>query len=271
MGTVLVTGATGVVGSHLLPLLGGDVYAPGHREMDLSQPLDPDALPDDIHAVVYLAQSRHFRNPDAAEEVMRFNAEQPVALARAVLERGARKFVYASTGSVYVPSAKPLKESDPTRASGVYAASKLAAEAGLAEFRDRMNVQILRFFFIYGTGQGRDMLLPRLADRVAAGTPITLAGPDGMLLQPLQAGDAANAVVKALRLEGSHTINVAGPEVFSLRDVGEIIGAELGCEPRFEQENRVSEGELVADTRRMEDLLGQAKIRFADGVRSILP
>lgn len=284
MKTILVTGAQGLVGSHLVPLLAKQhrVVAVGRSAMpaadnvhplaiDLSEPLDPTLLPDRIDAMVYLAQSRRFRSfPDGAADMLRVNVEQPIALIEAARQRGATHFVYASTGSVYAPSPRPLREDDPTPANGFYAGSKLSAELLLKPFGALMNVALLRYFFIYGAGQQRDMLLPRLVDNVREGRTITLAGEEGIRLQPLHASDAAQAVVDALAVDGTHAINVAGPEVLSLRAVCEAAGKALGIEPLFSVSPGSGGGDLIADTARMETLLRPAAMRFGEGLADIL-
>jgi len=76
-------------------------------------------------------------------------------------------------------------------------------------------------------------------------------------------------LARALDLEGSHTINVAGPEELSLRRMCELIGTALGRAPLFEPQP----GEprhLVGDTTKMRALLAAPRVRFADGLRFML-
>ena len=72
------------------------------------------------------------------------------------------------------------------------------------------------------------MLMPRLVENVHAGRPITLQGDDGMRFNPIHVSDAARATISAAALKSSAVINVAGPEVLSMRGVGECIGAAIG-------------------------------------------
>lgn len=202
--------------------------------------------------------------------MLRVNVEQPLALLAAARQRGARHVIYASTGSIYAPSPRPIREDAPTPANGFYAGSKLSAELLLKPYETLMNVVILRYFFIYGPGQQRDMLLPRLVDNVRTGRPITLAGEHGVRIQPLHARDAAQAAVDALTLKGSHVINVAGPEVLSLRAVCEMAGKAIGVEPQFEVSGSSGGGDLIADTSRMAELLRPASVRFGAGLADIL-
>jgi UDP-glucose 4-epimerase len=286
-GPILVTGASGLVGSHLLPLLAGagEVLAVGRTPplaaqpnlvpvaIDLSRPLDPSALPGRTEALVYLAQSNRHRDfPEAAADIFEVNAAQLAAMLRHAHRTGARSFVYASTGSVYRPGDGPLREDSPLPppgSLGFYAATKLCGELLAGGYCGLMNVVILRFFFVYGRGQKRHMLIPRLVDSVRSGTPVTLQGADGIRINPVHASDAAAAVAAALTLEGTHRINVAGPETLSLREAAETIAGLVAVPPVF----AAGEGEpldVVADTGLMARLLGAPVRRFRDGVADLI-
>lgn len=282
MSRILVTGGAGLLGSHLLPLLDGEVYAAGRVSpsaaastvtlvpLNLSRPIDRSVLPEQIDTVIHLAQSNRYREfPEAADDVFQVNTAQLVGLLDYARMSGAKRFVYASTGSVYAASRDPLREEDALvdrDPAGFYPATKLAGEILARSYSSLMSVSILRFFFVYGRGQKEDMLVPRLVRSVATGTPITLQGDGGFRSNPVHASDAARAVAASLALEGHNTINVAGPQVLSLRDMGEAIGARAGKPPVFAAGSDQPAPVLVADTSRMERLLITPSVRFADGI-----
>lgn len=286
MKTVLVTGAGGLLGRRLVSLL-----APDHRVValsrdaaahwpepnvvplsaDLSRPHDSAILPERIDAVIYLAQSPRFRDfPGGAADMRQVNTDQPLALVEEARQRGASSFVYASTGSVYAAALEPLREEGPAPATGFYAASKMAAELLLRPYGALLNVALLRFFFIYGKGQKRDMLLPRLVDSVRDGRRVSLDGEQGLRFQPLHVTDAAVATRRSIDLEGLNTINVAGPEILSIRSVCEAAGRALGSTSSFSVSPSSAPRDLIADTSRMQELLGAPTIRFEQGLPDIL-
>lgn len=285
--TILLTGAQGLLGSHLLPLLAGEnrVVALARSPVpatpnvtpltaDLSRPLDLEALPSRLDAVIYLAQSPRFREfPGGAEDMAMVNLRQPLVLIEEARRRGARSFVYASTGGVYGTSEAPLQESAPTPPPGqrlpFYPASKLAAELLLGSYADCMHVVVLRFFFIYGAGQQRQMLIPRLVDAVRTGQPVTLQGSSGLRLNPVHARDAARASLAALGVEKSCAVNVAGGETLSIRQICEIVGERLGREPVFEEQPG-SAPSLVGDISAMSRLLGAPQVSFEQGIVDVL-
>lgn len=273
MKKTIVTGAGGLLGSYLVPLLSSDaeVIACGRDTLDLSRPLDAGSLPDKVDSVFYLAQSNRFREfPEAAADVFQVNTAQPLAMLDYARRAGASHFIYASTGGVYAPSNAVIGE-DSALASGMgfYPASKRAAEILAEAYAPHMTVVILRFFFIYGAGQKSGMLVPRLVASVRDGQPINLQGEDGLRINPVHASDAARATAAAATLESSTTINVAGPEELSLRQMCETIGARLGKTPEYKVEPGASP-RMVAATDRMGALLVPPTVRFEEAVQELV-
>lgn len=225
-------------------------------------------LPSRIDAIVHLAQSRRFREvPEGAADVLAVNVAATEQLARYAASAGATHFVLASTGSVYAPATGIIDEQSPLAApetAGWYAASKLAAEAIVHGYTSRFIPVVLRPFFVYGVGQSRSMMIPRLADTIARGEAITLSGENGMQLTPTHASDAANAFVRALTLTQPATIDVCGPETLSLRAVCEWLGHLGARTPDFVT---VPDNGVHFSVRgaRMRELLGAPTCSFRDG------
>lgn len=281
MENVLITGATGLIGSHLLPALAQDytveaLVRPGHGDgigLDLGHEWDLKRLPEHCDNVIYLAQSEHFRDfPAQAEDMLQVNTLSALRLLEYARTHGCRRFIYASSGGVYGASEAALREDKRLRLSdklGFYLSTKLCAEILLENYSSLMDIVILRFFFVYGPGQRPDMLIPRLIQRVRNNEPLMLQGSQGLRLNPTWVGDAVSALRKALTLQGSHKINIGGPQVLSLAEIGAEIGRQLGCKARFEQQSG-EPAHLVADISRMQELLVQPQVNFVDGLRQLL-
>lgn len=151
-----------------------------------------------------------------------------------------------------------------------YLTTKLCSEILAHNFSKFLSVVVLRFFFVYGPAQRKTMLIPRLINHVRSGEPIQLQGEDGIRINPTHVSDAVAATVRALELAGSHTINVGGPEVLSMRAIGTAIGRALGRAPIFSVDRNSIPRHLSGDISKMCQLLAPPRVSFADGLRSML-
>ena len=282
---ILVTGATGFLGRHLLAATSRSDHLiaiargdppPELREhadwvdADLAQPLDRSRLPEGVDAVIHLAQSPRFRDfPEGAADVFAVNAAATLALLDYARRAGASRFVLASSGAVYRPGPVPLTEEEPLAPSGLYAATKAAAEWTVRGYAELMDTVILRFFFPYGPGQS-GMLVPSLVQRVIAGEPVEVRGDPGLRLNPIYVDDAVRVFEPALRLAGGGTFNVAGAEVVSLTQLVELIGEVAGVAPAIGHSPEEQE-DLVGDIRRMVETLGtEPMVSLREGIERVM-
>ena len=270
---VLVTGATGLLGSvvcrrlvergiQVTGIVRAESLAKSSEIRFLSLDLATEGLDRDclagIDVIIHLAQSSKFRDfPGNALDIYNVNVASTARLLDYAREVGISKFIYASSGGVYGHGSQAFKENAaivPPGQLGYYLGSKACGEILVQSYASIFNVTVIRPFFIYGPGQNRSMLIPRLIDCVAAGTPINLHGSDGIRINPVHVEDAAFAVIGALDKQDNATYNIAGPEVLSMRQIGDAIGNYLCVEPVFAQiqgERR----DLVADISAMKSSL----------------
>jgi UDP-glucose 4-epimerase len=283
---LLVTGAAGFVGSHLIEHLAGrhELYAVTRRpppaaladgaqwiEQDLIR-LDPDALPARIDGVVHLAQSPHYRNfPDGARDVFAVNVASTFSLLEYARRAGARAFVLASTGGVYGYRPHPISErEDEPRPTTFYFRSKRSAEILAEAYAGLFTVVVLRLFFVYGAGQRR-MLIASLIDKVTGGEPIVVDGDPGLSINPIHIDDAVRVFEPALTLGRSATLNVAGPERVTITELVRLIGEIAGRPPAITYSAAQPEGDLVAAIGRLREVLGVVpSIPLADGLRAAI-
>lgn len=278
---VLVTGATGFVAPHLMSRLvadGHEAVALGHDGsriptsdgitpvvVDLTEPLDEDVIPE-FEAVVHLAQA-NVSFPDGAGELFRVNVVSTQELLDLARRRGAERFVYASSGSVYGLGEGAVTEDDPRRADDFYAVTKRSGELVVGSYRDHVGTAILRFFAPYGPGQV-NRLIPGLVARVSSGDAVTLRGGGRPRMTPIYVDDAVEAIVRSLESDERLVLNVAGDETASIKDLAERIGRVVGREPVFEDAGGEVVGDLIARNDRLRELLGaQALVPLNDGLR----
>lgn len=171
--TILVTGATGLVGARLLPRLVAagvecrTLMRPGKAapagvtavEGDLLDPASLIGAVTGVSAIIHLAAV--FRTPDT-ELIWQSNLDATRHLIAATQAHAPdARFIMASTSNIYnVDSPRPGREEDAAEPAQAYPASKLAAENELRTSGLTWSIQ--RFGFIYGDGDGHLEALPQL-------------------------------------------------------------------------------------------------------------
>lgn len=284
---ILITGAGGLLGGHILDVLHEkfELHAIVHRlpsrclrsvtyhTLDLAVGWSTVRLPRRVDVIIHLAQSSRFRDfPNSALDVFRVNIESTVKLLDYAKLSGVSLFVYASSGGVYGKGGLAFTESSPIAPPGqlgYYLGSKMCSEILAQSYASLMHIVVLRPFFMYGPGQNRSMLMPRLMDNVAAGRPIVLLGDNGIRINPLHVEDAAAAVIAALSLNQSATFNIAGPSVLSIRDICAGMGSYLGCQPVFEIQTGDPE-DLIGNTAAMCEQLVSPQRHLLDHLADVL-
>ncbi|TWB01940.1 NAD-dependent epimerase/dehydratase family protein [Bradyrhizobium stylosanthis] len=188
---VLVTGASGFVGGHVVPALAGAgwsvrraVRSPeGGDDETVIETIGPDtdwhAALEGVDAVVHLAARVHHKHEEHAVQLYRnVNIAGTLHLARSASKAGVRQFIFVSTVLVHGRSNEgraPFSESDILTPRGLYGMSKAAAEAGLRTLaRDgEMKISVIRPPLVYGAGaKGNFALLTRA---VSIGLPLPFA------------------------------------------------------------------------------------------------
>ena len=181
---VLVTGAGGFVGRHLVPVLAGEGWRVRRAVRKLSgggdevligsigPATDWQAALAGVEAVVHLAARVHHPGEEDAGELYRaVNTEGTLQLARCAAAAGVRRFVHVSTILVNGSSTDgraPFREDDIPAPRGVYGNSKAAAESGLRQLAETvdMRIAVVRPPLIYGAGAlGNFRLLVRAIQR----------------------------------------------------------------------------------------------------------
>lgn len=234
------------------------------------------AFPGGTQAVIYLAQSPHFRAmPEQASHLLSVNCLSMVRAAVAARRAGVQRFVYVSTGTVYAPSFSTLSESAELNRNSWYALSKIQAEECIHLFRNDFDVVVCRPFAIYGEGQaGR--LIPNLIRSVKQNQSITLqpakrgTSDGGLRLSLCHVDDAAASLSKMVLEGGVPLVNLAGDEHFSVEEIACMIGQKLGLEPTFAVAENPREGDLVSDEKVFSSFWGRSLLPFDKGLDRVI-
>jgi UDP-glucose 4-epimerase len=253
---ILVTGANGLVGSHLIQQPNATFYsATRHAPVgsvawlpaDLAQEFDTAEWPRELGAIVCLAQSNRSRDlPGGAADLVAVNIASVARLMSFALEcNPVPHVILASTGDVYGRSTGQLfKEEDApfqnVAVPGLYPLSRKLSEDYARAFAQTYSIRlsIIRLFHIYGPGMPATALIDRLKTNILEGKTIRLDGEAGLSLTPTYVADLAKAIMRLIESdverEAIELYNIAGPEVLSLRRIADAIGRQVNRSPVFE-------------------------------------
>ncbi len=202
---VVVTGGAGFIGSHLCEALVGvgadvvsvDDYSAGHERnigflssFPNFRAVRADVCDRDAMSAILEGADTVFHNAASKKNVclidpgkdLRVNAGGTLNLLQLARDHRIRKFVHASTGSVYgEPTVFPTNEDHPLRPVSYYGVSKLAGERYVDVFNRLygMNTTILRYFHVYGPRQESNEfggVVSIFLRNILEGKPLTIFG-----------------------------------------------------------------------------------------------
>ena len=264
---ILVTGAAGFIGSHVIEALlaldhevvGIDAFVDYYprevkernlhavasyprftfAELDLrTDPLD-DYL-DGVDAVVNeAAMAGLMRSWSDLDLYVSCNIIGLHRLIEASRRAGVSRFVQASTSSVYGRDAVG-DETQPTRPVSPYGVTKLAAEQllGAHVANSGFPAIILRYFSVYGPRQRPDMAYNIFIDAMLTGRPITVYGDGLQSRSNTFVADCVRGTIDALtHAEVGEVYNIGGGQEITLREAVELIAEATAATPRIRYED----------------------------------
>jgi nucleoside-diphosphate-sugar epimerase len=273
---ILVTGATGKVGSRFVPRMlakGYDVRilvrdaAKASALVELGARVvigdlySTDTLPpavEGIDAVIHLAAL--FRTFTDNEGIIKTNHAGTVALANVSIAAGVKRFIFVSTGNVYGSGYQhPAKEDDLVNINDprAYSSSKIAAEQELISLHKNkgFDVRVLRLGFVYGDRDPHiEEIIPLLKK---------MKRHSGSRMHMVHHLDVAQALTLLLHTDGlnGEIFNVADDSPISLYELADSFGLAADT---FDP----AEGALINP---FEGTMDISKLRNKTGFRPLVP
>lgn len=258
---VLLTGSAGFIGSHLAEALVKehkvigldnfcDFYSPAIKHKNILkllknnnfQLIEADIRNQDILAevftenkidlVIHLAAMAGVRpsieDPQLYTEV---NINGTVNLLEECKKQGIKKFIFASSSSVYGNNKKvPFAESDSVdHPISPYAATKKAGELICHTYHKLYNISLicLRFFTVYGPRQRPDLAIRKFAEKMLRGEEIPVFGDGSTRRDYTYINDIIDGIVKAIDHVNSGCIfdvfNLGESQTISLKEMIETL------------------------------------------------
>ncbi len=142
-----------------------------------------------------------------------------------------RKFILASTSSLYASEPAPFKEASPVNTPiSPYAATKKGAEAlGYTyHYLYGLDVTILRYFTVYGPAGRPDMSVFRFIQWIDEGKPLEVFGDGSQRRDFTYVDDIARGTIQALKNMKFRIINLGGNKPYRLDQMIRLVEKYLG-------------------------------------------
>lgn len=188
-------------------------------------------------------------------------------------EKKIKKFVLASSSSLYAGQKMPFKESLPVNTPiSPYAASKKAAEAMCYSYHYLygIDVSILRYFTVYGPAGRPDMSPYRFIQRADEGRPLEIFGDGSQRRDFTYIDDIADGTVRAIKKVGFEVINLGGNRPHTISEMIALIEKHSGKTARLLKKpfRETDMRATWADISRARKLLGwKPRVSLDEGIR----
>lgn len=277
MSRILITGNSGLIGFHLVPLL----ESQGHEVLGVSrtnrhnhkntfctdltnsnstefifQKFKPEIV---IHLAACAAEAKGQISPI---DMVSRNLLLTTNVIRSSVNAGVKKIVYASSVSVYGDAPVPYSEESQPKPKDVYGVNKLAGEQVLKIMSQvyGFDYTILRPHNLYGPGQNQNDLTKNVVNifmrKLLEGNTYTILG-DGTVRRAFSyAPDVARVFADAVTQFSKRTFNVGSHQISTIQQLSDLLTSISGSEQLVEHKPlRSQEIDLFIAGHDLQDLL----------------
>jgi nucleoside-diphosphate-sugar epimerase len=216
-----------------------------------------------FHEAAQVSVPRSLKDPLHTNDV---NVKGTLNLLKAAREEGVKRFVYASSSSVYGdPKSLPVTEDSAMSPLSPYAGSKIAGEAYCASFHEswKLPTVCLRYFNVFGARQSSKdyaSVIPAFMQDAVQRKPMTIYGDGTQTRDFVHVTDVVEANMLALTVQAAvgNTFNIGTGRAVSVLQLSRIIGgfANSEEEPVHVSPRMGDVAHSVADIAKAQSLLG---------------
>ncbi len=272
---VLLTGATGFVGRHVLPALaeaGHDVHAVSSRQggprdpratwhqADVLQPLKVQSLLESVQADGMVHLAWHATPPDYWHSNLNLSwVAATVGLLEAFAANGGKRVVAVGTCAEYDWRYGYCTERfTPLCPATLYGRAKLATASVLEAYGNPggMSAAWARLFFLFGPHEHSSRLVPSLVNDLLSSKPARCRSATAVR-DFLHVDDAARAIVALFNSDVSGPVNIGSGVPIVTGALARGVAAQLGRPEFVETDNSTGEAPfVVANVQRLREEVG---------------
>ena len=281
---ILLTGATGFIGSHVLRKLNQSDYhvtilssrsVEGFRVIDAQNyHFSPRYLLqngcEEVDTVLHIGAFTP-KNGSEANDAVRCTSNITGTEALLLSELpNLKRFVFLSTLDVYGSPEGIITESTPCTPLTLYGFSKYYCEKMIQSFFSNTSVvhPILRIGHVYGEGEEvYQKVMPTMIRQALSGETLTIYGTGQARRTFIYVEDVADAILASIKLKDSPVINVVGSEPISVNQLAEEIRRICGNDSQLRHiSSEIPEHDLLFDSTRLRQLLLPTLTPFPKGL-----
>jgi len=290
---ILVTGATGFIGSHLCKELIKKNYTVFGLALNksasiksllseknfyfekcdiqninrINQIIKKNNIKIIFHLAAALPNQKEFKNPFIPSDI---NAGGTLNLLYSASINKVQKFIYSSTSSVYSepPEYLPVDENHPTFPSTIYGASKLSGELYCKVYSKIMNVVVLRYCGAYGVGQDEHYATHRFVKQALNQEPITIYGAGNQTTDFTYVDDIVKGSILAIKRIKEGTYNISSGQETSIKKLAETIIKLTNSKSKiiFSGKKTDRPFRFVLDIKKAKKVLGYSSLSLEKGL-----
>ena len=307
MKKVLVTGADGFIGSHLIEMLVNrgykvkalaqynsfnnwgwlesvncknkiEIISGDIRDLNFCKTISKD-IDMIFHLAALIAIPYSYIAPDSYVET---NIKGTLNICQAAKENQVSRLIHTSTSEVY-GTAKyvPIDENHPLQPQSPYSASKISADAMAMSFYNSFDLplSIVRPFNTYGPRQSARAVIPTIITQIASGKKEIRLGDTSPTRDFNYVEDCCRGFIMIAESDKTigETINIGSNSEISISDTLKLIKELMLSDVTFindEQRNRPKNSEvfrLWCDNKKIKNLVGyKPQVSFRDGLKKTI-